>query len=117
MPIVRVYGVPESTKKKHLAELVGAIQDQIAEVKKLEVYRDQVSVFFPRDLFQAGLGEEICVFIAIYGKPERTDEILYQMADRVQRKINKDFFPSSLVEVIPQVVNSEHCSSSEGITS
>ncbi len=113
MPVVTVLGIPKNPGERFLSELIGVIQDQIAGVKELGLRREAVSVFFSNDLFQPGLGEEICVFIAIFGKPERTDEVLHHMADRVQRKIKKDFFPGSLVEVFPQVLNSRHCSSSD----
>ena len=114
MPIVTVFGISEDTDPTILGNLIFAIQNKIAGVKELHLLSNQVTVFFPRDNYQPGLEEEVCVFVAIYAKPERTDEVIHKMAENIQRTIKRDFFPESLVEVLPQVLNPKHCSSSAG---
>ena len=113
MPIVTVLGVPKDKDEFFLSQLLGAIREEISLVKELGLCTDQVSVFFPSDLYQPGLGEEICISVALYEKPERTEEVIHRMAAAIQQKVKKGFFPDSLVEVMPQMLNPKHCSSSE----
>ena len=61
MPILIVHGVPKNTEKKKLEELIADCQCIISGISELRISGKQVSVFFPPDLVQQGLGEEIIV--------------------------------------------------------
>ncbi len=64
-----------------LEGLIGQIQSEIASIPELELEASQVSVFFPRDLVQLGLGEEVIVSIqGLFEKPGRTPEIRQHLA-------------------------------------
>ena len=116
MPIVTVLGVPETASDLTLSRLFHDIKREIASVEELGLTEKQVSVFFPRDLGESTRcsfnSNEVCVLIAIYAKPERSDEVIHRMAERLQKRLKNNYFQDSLVEVLPQMLDPKHCSSS-----
>ncbi|MFH1433500.1 MAG: hypothetical protein ABIG32_01230, partial [Candidatus Uhrbacteria bacterium] len=84
MPIVKVYGIPQGTD--HLSSLILTLQEKITGVAALGVTKEQVTVLFPMDLCQVGLGEElIAEFVGLFDKPERTHEVLGHLAQTVNQ--------------------------------
>ena len=85
-----VYGVPETVEKTELESLIGQIQRGVASVQELKLNKDQVTVFFPKDLVPAGLGEEIIIFIkGLIGYSERTPAVKRKLRKSVLGIIGK----------------------------
>ncbi len=110
MPVVIVHGMPDNTPG--LEDLIGRIQSGIASIPELELQASEISVFFPRDLVQLGLGEEVIVSIErLFEKPERTLKIRQRLALSVASVI-EDFalahLPQcKLVEIFVNTFNPE----------
>ncbi len=104
MPVFTVNGIPDSTDRVLLDSLIGLIQR--AAAKPLALQPGDVSVFFPTDLVQMGLGEElVCLVDGLFVKPERTTEVRQRVFDAV-KDVLRGFAERHLskckkVEVIP----------------
>lgn len=86
MPVVIVYGIPEGTPG--LEKLIEGIKHEVRSIKELEIDESQVSVFFPSDLVQTGLGEEIIIFVkGLFEKPERTPEVRQKLAVQIRDNV------------------------------
>ena len=86
MPVVIVYGMPNGTPE--LEKLIEGIKHEVASVAELEIDESQVFVFFPSDLAQTGLGEEIIVFVkGLFEKPERTPEVRQKLAVQIRDNV------------------------------
>lgn len=120
MPIVFVYGVPINEEPKALTNLLGDIQEAVASVKELGLKKEDVIVFFPKDLVEQGLGEEIIIFVkGVCLKPdlESSDTalevivkkctIIQKLAEVIGKKAKDFYYPNSLVEVF--VENTDPC--------
>lgn len=60
--------------------------NNIAGIKELNLMPSEISVFYPRDLMQEGLGEEIIVFVdGLFDKPERTEAVRKELAETVAK--------------------------------
>ncbi|MDD5547899.1 MAG: hypothetical protein PHN74_03365 [Candidatus Pacebacteria bacterium] len=106
MPIVFVYGVPSNEEPRALKNLLGDIQETVAGVQELRLKKEDVIVFFPKDLVEEGLGEEIIIFVkGLYEKPERTDGVLKNLAKVLGKKVKEFHYPNSLVEVLVESMN------------
>lgn len=82
MPVLVVYGMPEDCNSGVLIPLIQAAI--VADVPELQLDSNQISVFFPPDRVQAGLGEElICLVNGLLVKPERTPEVRRRLANAV----------------------------------
>ncbi len=116
MPVVTILGIRENSSKLTLGRIFHEVRREIAKVNELGITERQVSVFFPTDLGESVRRNfncnDICVLIRLYAMPERTDEVIHEMAEHVQRRLKKEYFPDSLVEVLPIMLNPKHCSSS-----
>jgi len=98
MPVIIVYGIPENYPLEKLEKFMKALQSGVQFHPSLKLQTDQVSVFFPRDRVQKGLGEEIIIFVeSLFEKKGRTVVVKTQYA-RTLVRISKDFFPDALVE-------------------
>ncbi len=97
MPIIEIWGVPDTIPPEKLVLLMNELKREIAEISALGLTEKQITIFFPRDLVSDGLGEEIIVFVkGLFYKPERTENIRIQLA----RKI-KDRCCSFFVNLLP----------------
>jgi len=98
MPVIIVYGVPDQYSHEKLKEFLKKLQNVVKDYPKLQLSPDQVSVFFPRDILQKGLGEEIIIFVEGFFNYEfRTIDIRNAYVKSLG-KIAKDYFPGALVE-------------------
>ncbi len=87
MPVVIIRGVPDD-KIGAANSLPVAIQEAVASQKELGITLNQVSVFIPSDVVQQGLGEElICIVEGLFAKPERTKEVLDQLALKIRETL------------------------------
>lgn len=81
MPVLTVKGMPQNVD---LGGLLSSIK--WAASRPLLLDPSEVSVFFPADLVQEGLGEElICMVDGLFEKPERTMEIRNLLAGSINR--------------------------------
>ena len=100
MPLVKLYGIPNSFSQQGLTDLRQAVKEKVAEVEPLQLTPDQVYVAFHADMLQEGLGEKVVVVICgLNEKPERTEAVRNHLAQTVGERV-KTFFPESQVGVI-----------------
>ena len=99
MPVLLVFGIPECTKQEKLKVLSRGLREAVVGVEDLGLIGiKQVSVFFPRDMMKAGLGEEIIIFVeGLFATRGRTKEVLKDLAQRLGEKV-KEYFPKSSVK-------------------
>ncbi|MFA6495276.1 MAG: hypothetical protein WC246_03220 [Candidatus Paceibacterota bacterium] len=84
MPVLIVYGIPDDRGELFLERLSNELRKGMAEVVPLRITRDDVSIFFPCNLAQSGLGGEIIVFVdGLFTKPERNGSVRAQVAQKV----------------------------------
>ncbi|HOZ53566.1 MAG TPA: hypothetical protein PK142_02720 [bacterium] len=86
MPILIIYGIPTETNEEDLNIVCELMRQRIASVRELKIEKEQVSVFFPKDLMSKGLGEEIIIFVeGLKESPERTENVkrmlIYHLID------------------------------------
>jgi len=80
MPVLTVKGMPSDVK---MGGLLCSLQSSAGCI--LRIPGNDVSVFFPADLVQEGLGEElVCVVDGLFEKPERTPELREIMASAIK---------------------------------
>ena len=101
MPILNVQGVPGDIAESKLKDFWKSLRAIVANVTELGLIKDQVKVFFPPDLLQEGLGEEIIIEIkGLFDKPkERTNEVRNRLCEKVGC-VATAFFPEALIEVL-----------------
>lgn len=81
MPVLFVYGLPSSMNQEQLQALCYELRESVAGIKELENTKDQVSVFFPTDRMESGLGEEIIIFVdGLFAKKKRTNKVRERLA-------------------------------------
>ena len=99
MPVIKVWCLPPSDEQK-LNQLHQAIVRAVASIPELNVTNEKdITCLFPSDLMQYGLGTEIIVEISgLYKKPERTDEVRAQLAERVGQAVQQEYPDTELVE-------------------
>ncbi len=95
MPVLLVYGIPDDVEKTKIEDFWEAIRNSVVAIKELEIAKDRVSVFFPPDRLEEGLGEEIIIFVeGLFQRPERTKDVRKRLAETVARTA-KNFFPET----------------------
>ena len=102
MPIIIVYGIPSSKKESYdLEHFCNALIQRTCSIKELNLTKEQVSCFFPADLMNNGLGEEIIMFVeGLFEKPERTEEVRKVLSDKLA-ECGRKFFPDAdLIECL-----------------
>ncbi|MEO6077343.1 MAG: hypothetical protein ABIP54_00980 [Candidatus Andersenbacteria bacterium] len=74
MPILNLLGTPEGVDG--LRVLATKLQQSVEAFPDFELTRQQVSVFYPVDRMQEGLGEELILMIdGFFSKPARTPQL------------------------------------------
>lgn len=89
------------------------MRQKVADIEELGLKKDQVSIFFPRDLMSQGLGEEIIVFVeGLMEKPERTNAVRRRLATNLIDEVSQSFLKTNTIEcfVRPFNVNDGFCS-------
>lgn len=84
MPVVKVWLLPRG-EQKEMEQLIFNIIDTIRAIPEMGLSsRDDVTVLMPADLVKMGVGDELIVEITkVFDKPERTQEVLGMLANRV----------------------------------
>jgi len=100
MPIIFVYGLPLTVKQPELEKFCDELREETCSVPELKLVKDQVSAFFPPDLMNTGLGEEIIMFVeGLFDKPEeRTEDVRKTLAEKLAACGRKFFPDANLVE-------------------
>lgn len=79
MPILVVYGMPNSVEG--LIALTMNLRSSVERFPDFELTTSQVSVFYPADVLQEDLGEELIMMIdGFFTKPNRTSALRDQWA-------------------------------------
>ncbi len=100
MPILTVQGIPANIGIEELKKLWSALRSVVASIPELKLTSEQVTVFFPPDLLQEGLGEEIIITVTgLFLRPERTEEIRNILAKKIAL-IAKLYFPDAMIECL-----------------
>ena len=64
--------------------LTDRLQTEIEEVPVLGINHDEVSIFYPNDFQQEGLGQELIARIdGLFIKPERTEEVITNLREAI----------------------------------
>lgn len=101
MPIVRVEGIPGNFDQRSLLEIERRIKETIASIPELGIEIDYISVLFPKDRLKNRAKKEVIATVdGLFIKPERTDEVRQDLADRVV---------NVLVEIFRQDVSLIEC--------
>jgi hypothetical protein len=99
MPVIFVYGIPTTTDSHTLESLLDALRKTAASVEELHITKNDVSVFFPKDLVEEGLGEEIILFIeGLLDKPERTATVRKTFAQALANCTGRFFPKTKMIE-------------------
>jgi len=86
MPVLKVYGMPSSFAQETLGDLIDSLR--IASGSVLGLSTGEISVFFPVDLVQSGLGEELICFVdGLFERPERTWSLRRTLASAIVSKL------------------------------
>lgn len=89
--IITVCGLPHMAERK-LVDLYERILCGILDVEKLHLTKEDITVFFPSDKMEYGLGIEIIVFVdGLFEKPKITEEVRNRLAEKIGIEV-KQFF-------------------------
>ncbi len=108
MPVLTVKGLPDAVENDKLNDLAYELSLLVGSCLNLDP--EEVSVFFPSDLLQRGLGEELICFIdGLFEKPDRTTEVRQSLAKTILKALydfSYKFLPvCNKVEVIVRRFN------------
>lgn len=90
MPVLLIYGMPDvpSVGEVALNALTTALQDTVSTV--LGISSRQVSVFYPANRMQQGLGERIVCFVeGLLSLPGRTVTVRRRLANSLEGVLDK----------------------------
>ncbi len=108
MPFIDVRMLPKMDPKT-LEDLMVRLQTAVSEIKELKLAPSQVTVAFVPDQLSIGLGEEIIVEMRkIIDKPQRTQEVIQKLAERVKgvildRLVYHHLSQCKMIEVFAEV--------------
>jgi hypothetical protein len=100
MPIIIVYGVGKvaATQERMSAFALG-LRQATASIKELGLKPDQVTCFFPSDIFLPHRGSEIVIFVeGLFKKPKRTVKVRTQLANKLVGVVNEYLYKIDFVE-------------------
>ena len=110
MPVLTVKGMPDAVGKEPLNNLAYGLSSLAGNC--LSLYPEEVSVFFPADLLQRGLGEElICIIDGLFEKPQWTTRVRQELAKTILKTLyefsQKNLLACNKVEVIVKRFNQD----------
>lgn len=96
MPIIKIWCLPPKQTEQDLNNLHQAIVAAVVSVSELGLKDEtEMTCLFVPDLMVYGLGDEIIVEITgLFEKPERTEEVLQQLAKNVGQAV-KELYPET----------------------
>ena len=100
MPIIIIYGIPESFIASEIREkLRPALLEAIISVKELDLNEKQVSFFFPRDRLRVAIDQKIIIFVeGLPGREKRINEARRRLAENLVKTTKKHFSAGSVIE-------------------
>lgn len=101
MPVIKVWCLSADQTEDDLRKLHRMVVEAVVSVRELGL-KDQndMTVLFPADMMQYGLGEEIIVEIEMFEKPERSPEVKRRLTQNVGMAV-KMLYPKAKVESGP----------------
>ena len=107
MPVLIVYGMPSGIDSGCMAKLIFDLQMAVVSIKPS--VKTTVSVFFPVDIVQHGLGEELVCFIEALSGPSDILEIVAKNVLSVLGKFAKENVKNcNMVQIIAAKFNHGH---------
>jgi len=98
MPIITIQRLPKNISEKRLEILRDAIIARVESILELGLAgKDAVTVLFPDDRLKRGSRKKIIADVAIFSRPERTEEVLAKLAEKVGTLLNSNF-PNAKIE-------------------
>lgn len=98
MPVIKIWCLPKNIPEERLKTLRNAIVASVESIAELGLAgKNAVTVLFPKDLMEYGLGEEIIAEVVIFIKPERTDEVRARLAENIGQILH-GYFPCAMIE-------------------
>ncbi|MBP9771965.1 MAG: hypothetical protein KBD16_03535 [Candidatus Pacebacteria bacterium] len=99
MPVIELWCLPAGQSEDDLRKLHKAVVAAVVAVRELGLKsQSDMTVLFPPDMMQYGLGEEIIVKIwGLFEKPERTEEVRQRLAEGVGSAVHT-LYPRAKVE-------------------
>lgn len=105
MPRIFVFGMPGSVPQNELVGLIKRIQNAVAALPVFEIPAEEVTVFFPCDRVDEGLGEElVCEIKGLYRKNKMAPStfVLRETVGAQLQKFAENHLPQCReVEVLP----------------
>ena len=99
MIVLIVYGIPDSFPEEKLKKFWSHLFGAVRGINAHKVSPDEIYAFFPRDIIQEGLGEEIIIFVNDFSGKLELEEWNRKKVAEVSGKIAKTYFPGALVKV------------------
>lgn len=97
MPVIKVWCLPKSTEDD-LRNLHKSIVSAVVKIKELRLSNENdMTVLFPQDMMNYGLGQVIIIETSLFRKPERSVQVLQRLAKNIGEAI-KNFYPDALIE-------------------
>lgn len=114
MPIIKVWCLPKAMTEERLKILCDAIINTVESVPELGLTgkKGSITVLFPTDRMDYGLGEEIIAEVTgLFIKPERTEAVRNELARKITVLLH-GYFPSAKKEcfIHPFDQTSGYCS-------
>ncbi len=95
MIVLIVYGIPDSFPEEKLKKFWSHLREAVLGINAHKISRHEISIFFPKDRIQEGLGEEIIIFVNDFSGKLVWEE--WQKVAEVSGEIAKTYFPKALV--------------------
>jgi len=111
MPVVTIHGFQyfgpfqkgKKDQRRALADFIKAIAQQVASIKELGITENEVTVIIADSINE--VPDVICFIDGLFEKPERTGEVLEQLASAVGSYMYGYFLHRKLVEVFVRSFN------------
>lgn len=98
MPIIKVWCLPKDIPEERLQILCQAIITTVESIPELGlVGKDAITILFPSDRMEWGLGEEIIAEITTLSRPTWTDDVRMKLAEKISELLHGEF-PGAKIE-------------------
>lgn len=105
MPVITIYGLSNETEGE-LKRIKDKICEEVAGIRALNLDKKQVSVFFPLSKIEKPFYRDIIVFVdGLFEKPERTQEVRNEFAEKIGRAVRFFVSADDLIEVFVRSFN------------
>jgi len=100
VPVIKVWCLPETSETK-LNELYNEIVKALRTVEELGIKNSNgITCLFPTDMMKFGIGKEIIVEVTgLFDKPERTEKVRQELAEKLGQVVAGSFPDIDLIEV------------------